>query len=226
MNIIVTGASKGIGKALCEYFGDKDYNIIAISRNEELLNELSKNYPNITSFPIDVCSDNLKKELSEIPFEKIDILINNAGALVNKPFMDTSSEDWAQMLNINLMGTVNMCKALMPKLKMADKSHVVNIGSMGGHRESKKFVGLAAYSTAKGAIATLTECLAEEFHEDGVSFNCLELGAVQTEMLETAFPGYRSPISAEKIAKYIGNFAETAHEYMNGKCVPVSLINP
>ena len=84
--------------------------------------------------------------------------------------------------------------------------HILNIGSMGGYQGSVKFPGLSIYSSTKGALAVLTECLAEEFKETSVNFNCLCLGSVQTEMLEEAFPGYQAPISPKEMANYFLNF--------------------
>ena len=89
-----------------------------------------------------------------------------------------------------------------------------------------KFPGLAAYSSSKGAVLTLTELLAEEYKEQQISFNALALGAVQTEMLEEAFPGYKAPVSAKEMADYIFNFAVTGNKFFNGKIIQVSSSTP
>ena len=111
-------------------------------------------------------------------------------------------------------------------LAAAGKAHVVIIGSMGGLQGSKKFPGLSAYSAAKGALAILTECLAEEWKQVGISVNCLCLGAVNTEMLDEAFPGYKAPVNAADMARFIGDFALSAHDFMNGRILPVALSDP
>ena len=102
----------------------------------------------------------------------------------------------------------------------------MNVSSMGGIQGSIKFPGLAAYSSSKGAIITLTELLAEEYKENGPAFNVLALGAVQTEMLEEAFPGYEAPISAEKMASYIADFSQNGQQFYNGKIMQVSNSTP
>ncbi len=79
---------------------------------------------------------------------------------------------------------------------------------------------------AKAALACLTECLAEEFKDLNISFNCLALGAVQTEMLEEAFPGYKAPLTAWEMAEFISKFSVNANKVMNGKIIPVSLSTP
>lgn len=97
---------------------------------------------------------------------------------------------------------------------------------MGGIQGSLKFPGLAAYSSSKGAVITLSELLAEEYKEQGVAFNVLALGAVQTEMLSEAFPGYQAPIQPAEMANYIKDFALNGHTYFNGKVLQVSSTTP
>ena len=89
-----------------------------------------------------------------------------------------------------------------------------------------KFPGLAAYSSSKGAVITLVELLAEEHKEQGIAFNVLALGAVQTEMLEEAFPGYKAPLSALEMAEYIYDFSLNGNKYYNGKIMQVSSSTP
>ena len=121
-------------------------------------------------------------------------------------------------------GVANLIKTCIPYMQKG--SHVVTISSMGGIQGSLKFAGLAAYSSSKGAVITLSELLAEEYKEKGISFNVLALGAVQTEMLQEAFPGYEAPISANEMAQYIFDFALTGNKYYNGKVLQVSSTNP
>ena len=109
---------------------------------------------------------------------------------------------------------------------MQKDSHVVTVSSMGGVQGSMKFPALAAYSSSKGAVITLTELLAEEYKEQGIAFNVLALGAVQTEMLEAAFPGYQAPISAKEMANYIYDFSLSGNKLYNGKLLQVSSSTP
>ena len=112
------------------------------------------------------------------------------------------------------------------KVVLQKGSHVVTISSMGGIQGSMKFAGLAAYSSSKGAVITLSELLAEEYKGSGIAFNVLALGSVQTEMLAEAFPGYQAPISAAKMADYIYNFTLTGNQFYNGKVLQVSSTTP
>ena len=102
---------------------------------------------------------------------------------------------------IELWNSVAIQRKWYPKL--SSSSHVVNISSIGGLANTSKFPGLSAYSSSKGALNILTEMLAEEYKETSIKFNTLALGAVQTEMLEEAFPGYNAPISPNEVSKFI-----------------------
>ncbi|MDX2445435.1 MAG: SDR family oxidoreductase, partial [Bacteroidales bacterium] len=215
---------------------DENHKIIAISRNEQLLLSLctecnkTASEERVFGFSFDLLDIGVKKDdfLAEIKarFDHIDILINNAGYLSNKAFETLLPEDMKQTLGVNYTAPLLTIQALLPLLKNSKHAHVLNIGTMGGVQGSSKFPGLSIYSSSKAALATLTECLAEEYKESKISFNYLALGAVQTEMLEKAFPGYKAPLSAKEMAEFISNFAINGHKYFNGKILPVSLSTP
>src|SRR5690606_23940356 len=206
MNIVVSGAGQGIGAELVKLLDkNKEHHIFAISRNQENLQLLDSATSERTHiFPLDLCSDKVGLMCNEFfaEHEKIDVLINNAGQLINKEFLYCTSEDFMQQYRSNVLSAVNIIQALHAKLKKSEQAHVVNISSMGGFSGSSKFPGLSAYSTSKGALCTLTECLAEEFKADGIKVNALALGAVQTQMLERAFPGFNAGIEAGEIAHF------------------------
>lgn len=227
MNIVITGASRGIGYQVAKLFGqDKNNKIIAISRNKDNLDLLTKESDNIISIPFDLSSnqyDDLVDHISKF-IGKIDILINNAGYLINKPFKNISSGEMNDIFNVNFFSVAILIQSLLPL--MNTNSHIVNIGSMGGFQGSSKFPGLSIYSASKAALANLSECLAEELKELKISVNCLSIGSVQTEMLESAFPGYQAPLQADEMASFIVSFASTGHRFFNGKVLPVSSTTP
>ncbi|MCK5441415.1 MAG: SDR family oxidoreductase [Maribacter sp.] len=223
-NVIITGTSRGIGFELAKLFADEGHQVLALSRNNAPITELQ--HRNITSFPFDL-SNSLNFEKLEAyleDWETVDILINNAGKLLNKPFLETDDKEFEEIYKVNVFGVAKMTRLVLPK--MPKRGHVVTVSSMGGVQGSMKFPGLSAYSSSKGAVITLTELWAEEFKETGPSFNVLALGAVQTEMLEEAFPGYQAPISALEMATYIKDFALTGHKFYNGKLMQVSSSTP
>ncbi|MCF8228662.1 MAG: SDR family oxidoreductase [Bacteroidales bacterium] len=231
MNILITGASKGVGFELALQLAEQGHDVLALARSVDRLNELQNRSENangsILALSIDIVNDDLSEKLiPEIDryFEKLDVLVNNAGALVNKDFNKLTEEDMDLMMHTNVKAPFFLIRILKPYLKSG--SHIVNIGSMGGVQGSAKFPGLSVYSASKGALAVLTECLAEEFKEEGIKVNCLALGAAQTEMLEKAFPGYQAPLSAASMAEFIADFSVHGSKYFNGKIVPVSVSTP
>ncbi len=229
-NILVTGASRGIGfDTVIELAKNPTNRVFALSRNQQKLEMLKAkaSTQNIELIAFDLADFNKKKLIAFFEkMESLDVLINNAGLLINKPFRNLTTVDWKMIFEVNLFGVVQLIKVLQPKLAAAEKAHIVNIGSMGGVQGSSKFPGLSAYSASKAALANLTECLAEEFKAQQISVNCLALGAIQTEMLAEAFPGYTAPVSSEKMASYLAWFALNGHHFHNGKIIPVAVSTP
>jgi 3-oxoacyl-[acyl-carrier protein] reductase len=225
--IVIVGASRGIGFELISQFSAiENVQIHVLTRNVEKITEFN-HYPNFFVHHFNLESGNVRFLAEEIfsKIQKIDILINNAGKLVNKPFLEISREEINSCYQTNVIGVFETIQAAIPKM-VEHGGHIVNISSMGGFQGSVKFAGLSAYSTSKAALVSLTELLAEEFKETKLKINCLCLGAVQTEMLNEAFPGYQAPLSAKEMATYICDFALTASKYINGKVIPVSLSTP
>lgn len=223
--VIITGASRGIGFELAKRFAENNFDVLAISRNDKPINELG--IENVTAISVDISNKNDLKKVQGFVASKwneVDILIHNAGFLINKPFAELTKEDFLKVYEVNLFGVAELTQLMIPYLK--NGSHVVTISSMGGIQGSLKFPGLAAYSSAKGAVITLSELLAEEYKEQGIAFNVLALGAVQTEMLAEAFPDYKAPLEADEMADYIYTFSTTANKFYNGKVLQVSSTNP
>lgn len=225
-NVIITGTSRGIGLELVKQFADLGYNVLALSRNTSVIESLEN--ANIASFSFDLSEDisydNLTKFIQTEWNSKVDILINNAGAIVNKPFEEISKTDFLNIYQVNVFGVAETIQTVVPF--MSTSGHVVTISSMGGIQGSMKFPGLAAYSSSKGAVITLSELLAEEYKGKGPAFNVLALGAVQTEMLEEAFPGYQAPLKPFEMASYIREFAVSGYKFYNGKVLQVSSTTP
>ena len=222
---MITGSSRGIGFELAQLFASNNFQVLALSRNEKPLKEL--HLKNITTIAVDLRKDSDLKKVEHYLSEKwrgLDILIHNAGFLINKPFLNLTKEDFLNVYDVNVFGVASLTQICLPFLKKG--SHVVSISSMGGIQGSLKFPGLAAYSSAKGALITLSELLAEEYKEHEIAFNVLALGAVQTEMFTKAFPAYQAPLKADEMAGYIYNFATTANTFLNGKVIQVSNTTP
>lgn len=232
MNVVVTGASSGVGFELVKRLVDDDRvtKVVGIARRQERLSLLSEYAAskgmNSKFIPIatDVCD--VSKEQITNHVARVDVLVNNAGLLISKPFEDLTDEDFVHVYKVNVFAPARLVRLLKPNMGGDSASHIVNIGSMGGFQGASKFPGLSAYSSSKSAIAGLSECLAEEFKQDNIKVNCLAFGAVQTEMLEKAFPGFQAPINSLDMAEFVLDFALNGHRYYNGKVLPVSSSTP
>lgn len=234
MNIVITGASKGVGFEVVKILArHKQNQIVAISRNgkalKELVAECTKQYPEskVIPYEFDVSQFDFYPfivQRIETFIHKCDVLINNAGRLVNKPFDQLEQSDFDDIFNVNIKAPFFLTQAMLPI--MTKGAHIVNIGSQGGITGSVKYPGLSAYTSSKGALAMLSELLAEEFTEREIRVNCLALGAVQTEMFAKAFPGARALQTPVQVAQFIADFAISGHKYFNGKVLPVSISVP
>jgi len=231
MNIIINGGSKGIGKEIALLLAEDAGNQIIVSgRNEQELRSVADKsaFHNITVLPLDlsVIDNDLEAIKNKIlnRFNKIDILINSAGFLVVKDFMHITNDEARKMMETNFFGPATFIRLVVPFMERG--SHIINISSMGGFQGSSKYNGLAYYSSSKAAIANLTECLAVEFSNKGISVNCLALGSVQTEMFENAFKGFQAPVKPDLMAEFIAYFALHGNKFFNGKILPVAVSNP
>lgn len=223
-NIIVTGTSRGIGLEIALKLAKEGHQILALSRH---VAQEFQTVKNITALSIDLSSETDLEKVSQFlknKWTKIDIIIHNAGALILKPFAETTMSDFENIYKVNVFGVSNLTRIAIPYLQ--NGSHVVSISSMGGIQGSMKFAGLSAYSSSKGALITLSELLAEEYKEQGIAFNVLALGSVNTEMLADAFPGYVAPLSASEMANYVADFALSGNKFFNGKVLQVSASTP
>lgn len=234
MKILITGASRGIGlQTALALARSREHQLLVIGRSEDALQSLKEEVIlEVGAGYLDFLVYDLNQSPPELLVPKIkemgglDVLVNNAGLLINKPFEQLTDIDWQESFNTNFFSVVKMINICLPCFPKQGGGHIVNIGSMGGFQGSSKFNGLAAYSAAKAALANLTECLAEEFKNRQLAVNCLSLGAVQTAMLETAFPGYQAPLSSDTMGSFVAWFATQGHQFFNGKILPVSVSTP
>jgi len=220
-NAIITGTSSGLGFELVNKFIAENYNIISLSRST----------CSIKSSLVEHCNFDITnpksiselKKLIQTKYKTIDILINNAGMLINKPFVELSKKEFISVYDVNFFGVIELIQEILPFFK--SKSQIINISSIGGINGTNKFKGLSAYSSSKGALNILTEVLAEEFKETGPVINSLCLGSVQTKMLEQAFPGYKAQVQPREMANFIYDFSQSGGKVFNGKIIPISLLD-
>ncbi len=222
--IIVTGTSRGIGYELALQFANAGHEVLALSRN---IPQVLMQHEKISCLSVDLSQTQDLQQVGDFlstGWKSVDAIVHNAGALLLKPFSETTVADFERIYKVNVFAVAALTQIALPYLPKG--SHVVTISSMGGVQGSMKFAGLSAYSSSKGAVITLSELLSEEYKDRGIAFNVLALGSVQTEMLAEAFPGYEAPVSACDMASYILDFTLTGHRFYNGKVLPVSATTP
>ncbi len=225
--IVIIGASTGIGKALVlEAAKNDQFKVIAFARKTDLMEKSFQGLKNVSCQYLDLENINQAEFSSCLKLAgPIDFLVNNAGYLVNKSFQEMDRNDMVKSYQVNTIGIMEITQLSIPHLNN-NFSHIVNISSMGGFQGSAKFPGLTAYSSSKAAICSFTEVFAEEYKESNIKMNCLCLGAVQTQMLEEAFPGFVAEISPKDMATYIFDFVCKQGKFLNVKIIPVSLSTP
>lgn len=230
LNIIITGASSGVGYHTALALANQGHTVYALARRKNKLVELAtkvKGHGKIYPVVIDLenfTEEELNETFSKIP--SVDRLINNSGKLLNKNFLEITEEEIDSVFNLNYKAVVKLIQYFHPKMVVSQNAHIVNIGSVGGVTGSVKFPGLSIYSSSKGAVSILTECLAEDFREDNIQVNCLALGSVNTDMLRSAFPDFQSPTNPDAIGNYIADFVISGNKVINGITQVVSVSNP
>lgn len=223
MTILITGVSGGIGLEVVKKLCEAHY-VIGIARN---VTDFA--HPNFFFIQGDVRDATTIERCQNYLEEKawpLDVLINNAGHIIHQSFHSITLEQLQEVYSINVFAPFILIQKMLPYLKKSSKAHIVNITSMGGLNGTQKFTGMSAYSSSKGALSILTECLAEEFKSQSICCNALALGAVQTDMLAKAFPRLKAPFTAEHIAEFISWFAINGHYFFNGKILPVAISTP
>lgn len=225
---LVTGASRGVGRQTAIALSSKGHLLTLTARDQRALEETRQMCKtDCTVITADLTDrSGLQSLKSHIESRQLPLngLVHNAGLLINKPFVDLSDQDWEDQFSVNLLAPARLTRDLLSCLQ--NPSHVLMIGSMGGFQGSAKFPGLSAYSATKGGVAILAECLATELASRGIHVNALCLGAVQTDMLEQAFPGFKAPVSASEMGHYIADFLTEGVRFYNGQVLPVALADP
>jgi NAD(P)-dependent dehydrogenase (short-subunit alcohol dehydrogenase family) len=224
MNVVITGASRGIGKEIALQMAALGHEVMVVSRSAKALEQEDFKVPNIYTLLGDINEWTSTAKAIMEHWSKVDLLIHNAAAFVNRPFREMELKDMEEVYRANVYAPYFLTQALLPVL--GSGSQVLAISSIGGIGGSLKFPGLSVYSSSKGALNIMLECLATELQEEGITVNALALGSSATEMFKAAFPGMEAASRPEDMAKFIVNFAFQAPGMVHGKVIPVSSSNP
>lgn len=228
--VLITGATRGIGRAILEKFSNENYNIICVYKSShEIAHELSK-HPNITCFSCDISNETEVFELAEkLSNTKIDVLVNNASISHYKLFTETTNTDYNSVFDTNVKGSFFITQAFSKQMIANQKGSIINISSMWGEIGASMEV---LYSASKGAIIAFTKALAKELGLSNIRANCITPGVIKTDMLssfdsetldtlknETPLNRLGKP---EDIANLVYFLAEDSSSFITGQIIGVN----
>ncbi len=220
---LVTGASEGIGKAISLSLLDAGHRLALVSRNQEKLNKVivegDDQAQNALAYPADLTDPDQVNELVEAVIQregKIDVLINNLGHGIPRQLVDTSDQEWHNLVAVNLSSAFYMCRAVLPHMRQHRKGVIVNIASRAGRQGEGDF---AAYSALKHGLVGMTRALADSEARYGVRVNALCPGPVATERMLAINPsadhaGWSTPQDVAQAVRFL--LSPAAHT-MNGQ---------
>ena len=230
--ILITGATGGIGNCLVEKFDYLGSKILATGTNENKLQNLKKNFPNvhIEKFKLDE-HNQIESFVEKIDkqLDGIDVLINNAGITLDNLSIRLSEENWKKVLDINLTSTFLMCKNVIKKMLKKKYGKIINITSIVGHTGN---IGQANYSASKAGIVAFSKSLALEYAKKNININCVSPGFIKTEMTEKINEDFKKILiskipsgklgSGEDVSNCVAFLASDLSEYINGETIHVN----
>jgi NAD(P)-dependent dehydrogenase (short-subunit alcohol dehydrogenase family) len=225
--VVVTGASRGIGAATAAALANAGAHVVLAARDRGALDRVTGRIKDAggkaTAVPADVADEaaveRLFSEASRIG--QVSGLVCAAGVLTNTPFAETTSATWHQTLGVNLTGAFYCCRAAFTAMVPARVGRIVTIASLSGVYATEKFPGLAAYNVSKFGVIGLTEAIAVEGREHGISAICLSPGAVDTEMLRRANPALRPGLTPADVGELIVALLESPLAPVSGANIPL-----
>jgi NAD(P)-dependent dehydrogenase (short-subunit alcohol dehydrogenase family) len=224
---VVTGASRGIGAATAAAVAAAGAHVVLAARDREALEGVAGRIREAggraTPVPTDVSDEASVARLFAAGrgVGPLGALVCAAGVLTPAPFAETTSAMWRETLEVNLTGTFLCCRAAFAAMVPAGEGRIVNIASLSGVYATEKFPGLAAYNVSKYGVIGLTEAIAVEGKEHGISAICLSPGAVDTEMLRRANPALRPGLTPADVAELIVALLDSPLVAASGANIPL-----
>ena len=224
---VVTGASRGIGAATAAAVAAAGAHVVLAARDRQALDGVAGRIKDAggqaTPVPTDVSNEaeveRLFARVAEVG--QLGALVCAAGVLTPAPFAETTAALWDETLGVNLTGTFLCCRAAFTAMAPAGAGRIVNIASLSGVYATEKFPGLAAYNVSKYGVIGLTEAIAVEGREHGISAVCLSPGAVDTEMLRRANPALRPGLTPDDVAELIVALLDGPLAPVSGANIPL-----
>ncbi len=197
-NIILTGATGGIGNSIANTLNLLKAKIIATGTNEKKLEELKNKYPNIITIKQDISAHNelesfIEKCNNELG-DKIDVLINNAGITKDNLSLRMKKEEWDKVIDVNLTSTFLLSKYVIKKMLKKKFGKVINITSVVAHTGN---IGQVNYSASKGGILSMSKSLSLEYAKKNITINCIAPGFIETDMTQKINQEYREHLKSK-----------------------------
>ena len=230
--ILITGATGGIGNSLVKKFNSLNAKILATGTNEEKLNNLKKEYPNIIieKFKLDE-HDKIDSFIENVhsKLNGLDILVNNAGITLDNLSIRLTEENWKKVLDINLTSTFLMCKSAIKKMLRNKYGKIINITSIVGHTGN---LGQANYAASKAGIVAFSKSLAIEYAKKKININCVSPGFIKTEMTDKIDDEFKKILinkipsgdlgSGEDVSNCVAFLSSELADYINGETIHVN----
>lgn len=223
---IITGAGQGVGRATAQLFAREGAQVVLFSRTGTHLDETMRSISTITSAGGDILSvvgDVAQEEDVQALFERVketygrvDILVNCAGIVAVRPFVEMDTETWDQVVNVNLRGTFLCCREAFRMMTQQQQGVILNLSSLSGVKGVEKFPGLSAYNVSKAGVASLTEILAVEGKPHNIRVCAVSPGAIDTEMLRQAAPHLKAGMTPEDMAEILLFLADDSGRMFSG----------
>ena len=232
-NIILTGATGGIGGSILEKLHSQNAKIIATGTNQEKLENLSKKFKSIITKQFDISNhstiENFIEECNEHFENKIDVLINNAGVTSDNLTIRMKEEEWNKVININLTSTFLLSKYVIKKMLKNKNGKIINISSIVGHTGN---IGQANYSASKAGLVGMSKSLALEYGKKNIKVNCISPGFIKSEMTDKINDSFKKSLeekislerfgTPEDVANAVIFLSSSLSDYITGETIHVN----
>ena len=230
--ILITGATGGIGYSLVKKFNELEGNILATGTNNEKLDKLKNEFPNINVLKFDISQhDKIEEFIENVNSQLvgIDVLINNAGINLDNLSLRMKEDEWKKVIDINLTSTFYLCKHTIKKMLKNKYGRIVNITSIVGHTGN---LGQANYSASKGAIVSMSKSLAIEYAKKNITINCVSPGFIQSKMTDNIVESIKAVLTSkipmsrlgtgEDVSNTVAFLSSDSASYITGETIHVN----
>ena len=197
LNIVLTGATGGIGNSILEKLVDAGANVVATGTNEEKLNSIKNKYKSVKIQKFDISKhkeiENFINKVSDELGNKIDILINNAGVTSDNLSIRMKEEEWKKVIDINLTSAFLLSKNVIKKMLKNKKGKIINISSVVGHTGN---IGQANYTASKAGLVAMSKSFALEYGKKNINVNCVSPGFITTNMTNKIDENYKKTLKS------------------------------